>query len=121
MPLVLGVVGEQMYTCQDTRKKSCEKGSNQHWFGSVCRLSAVALEIKLHKQTLHRKNDIKQKGQAPNHRFPAYIKTIQQSFLKAQFLVTAKSICVWMKLNHMMKAAFGTIPMYMWTRLLEAV
>lgn len=46
----------------DACKKMCYKDSIQHFWGSVCRLSAVVKEIKSHKQASLTKS-VTQKGQ----------------------------------------------------------
>lgn len=96
MPLVLNLVGESMYISPNT----CWKGSDYHYFDSVCFL----------RETLHTK-DI-----ARTPRFPVNMLTAKWSILrsspektspKAPVLLT-KKICLHVdeSLNHKEKASF---------------
>lgn len=60
----------------------------QHYFGYVCCLCAVALEIKVQKQMLHTKDDVKQNETLFFACQAEFSEKLHPFYSKAAFLVT---------------------------------
>lgn len=74
MPIILDLVGEWMSVSVDIFEKSCQKGSSEHYFGSVCHLLGDWVALNEHRKQ-------KMAGNKRNRPTNLFTHTLKQSFL----------------------------------------